>query len=154
TGEEVKTIALTLVTDSEQQVLRKVNSGSRSLDVEGSRFHLLLGAEASKDRLERNLRDYRLIHIAAHGFYDEKAPSFCGLALSQGSGASATGLADQVEIASWNLNAQVVFLSACDTGRGETMPAEGVHSTARAFLLAGARSVISTLWSVGDEAAS
>src|SRR5262249_47812777 len=103
TGEEVKTIALTLVTDSEQQVLRKVNSGSRSLDVEGSRFHLLLGAEASKDRLERNLRDYRLIHIAAHGFYDEKAPSFCGLALSQGSGASATGLADQVEIASWNL---------------------------------------------------
>ena len=54
------------------------------------------------------------------------------------------------EIGQFRLNAGVVVLSACDTAVGPTLGQEGVLNIARAFLLAGARSVITTLWAVSD----
>src|SRR5262249_41639229 len=58
-----------------------------------------------------------------------------------------------IEIATLKLDAQIVFLSACETAKGKTIRADGVRNTARAFLLAGAQSVIATQWDVVDEAA-
>jgi CHAT domain-containing protein len=60
------------------------------------------------------------------------------------------GLLQPREIGQFRLNAGVVVLSACDTAVGPTLGQEGVLNIARAFLLAGARSVITTLWAVSD----
>jgi CHAT domain-containing protein len=60
------------------------------------------------------------------------------------------GLLQPQEIGPFPLNAGVVVLSACDTAVGPTLGQEGVLNIARAFLLADARSVITTLWGVSD----
>jgi CHAT domain-containing protein len=60
------------------------------------------------------------------------------------------GLLQPQEIGQFRLNAGVVVLSACDTAVGPTLGQEGVLNIARAFLLADARSVITTLWAVSD----
>ena len=60
------------------------------------------------------------------------------------------GLLQPREIARFKLNASVVVLSACETSVGPTIGQEGVLNLARAFLLAGARSVVTTLWAVSD----
>ena len=56
------------------------------------------------------------------------------------------------EIYSSGINAQLVVLSCCNSGRGKIRFAEGVVGLTRAFLAAGARSVLATLWAVDDEA--
>ena len=60
------------------------------------------------------------------------------------------GLLQPREIGQFRLKAGVVVLSACDTAVGPTLGQEGVLNIARAFLLAGAKSVIMTLWPVSD----
>jgi CHAT domain-containing protein len=60
------------------------------------------------------------------------------------------GLIQPREIGSWRLNATLVVLSACDTSVGPTIGQEGVQNLARAFIGAGARAVITTLWTVND----
>ncbi|HEV2715764.1 MAG TPA: CHAT domain-containing protein, partial [Terriglobales bacterium] len=61
------------------------------------------------------------------------------------------GLLQASEIVQLPLNADLVVLSACDTAVGPLEGQEGISTLSRAFLLAGARSVVSTLWSVQDE---
>ncbi|MCB0841374.1 MAG: CHAT domain-containing protein, partial [Bacteroidetes bacterium] len=56
------------------------------------------------------------------------------------------------EICNLHLNAEMIVLSACETALGELKRGEGIMSLSRAFTYAGARSVITTLWSVDDEA--
>ena len=60
------------------------------------------------------------------------------------------GLIQPREISAWRLNATLVVLSACDTSVGPTIGQEGVQNLARAFIGAGARAVITTLWTVND----
>ena len=58
-----------------------------------------------------------------------------------------------VELATLKLDAEIVFLSACETARGKVLGAEGVKGAARSLLLSGARSVVATQWGVADVAA-
>jgi CHAT domain-containing protein len=60
------------------------------------------------------------------------------------------GLLQVREIESLPLNADLVTLSACDTGAGRIQGQEGVANIVRAFLYAGSRSIVSTLWEVDD----
>jgi CHAT domain-containing protein len=152
--DEVMTIARSLVTDSETGVLDELRDLGRSGHIEHSRFDLYLGSEASEARLKEDLSRYRILHIAAHGFFDTERPWFSGLVLSgEGSGAS-SGFLNLIEIATLKLDADIVFLSACDTAKGRVMKAEGIKGTVRSFLLAGAKAVVATQWEVQDEAAT
>jgi hypothetical protein len=63
-----------------------------------------------------------------------------------------SALATALELASLNLwGTQLVVLSACDTGRGDIQPGQGVYGLRRAFLVAGAETVVMSLWKVNDE---
>ena len=116
----------------------------------GSRSVTLDGAQASETALKATLLDdFRVIHIAAHGVSDATAPDRAGLVLAPGA-ANEDGLWQAREIVRSRLNADTVVLSACETGSGRLQGQEGVMNLARAFLIAGSRSVVASLWSVDD----
>jgi CHAT domain-containing protein len=108
------------------------------------------GAGASELAVKsESLGDYKVIHLAAHGVSDEVDPDRTALVLAAGN-ESEDGLWQAREIRRTRLNADVVVLSACETGSGRLQGQEGIMNLARAFLTAGARSVVASLWDVDD----
>jgi CHAT domain-containing protein len=84
---------------------------------------------------------------------DASAPGLSGLVLSlvSSDGRPVPGYLKIQDIASLRLSSELVVLSSCDSGAGDEVGGEGVTGLAHAFLQAGARQVVSTLWSVDDE---
>jgi tetratricopeptide (TPR) repeat protein len=116
-----------------------------------SRRRLLLGREATKEAIERSRLDqFRFVHFATHGRIDEEQPGRSGLALSARAAAPGSGLLTLNEVFRLRLNAEAVVLSACSSGRGEVVRGEGLVGFTRAFLYAGARAVVVSLWNVND----
>ena len=111
----------------------------------------LTGDQATETALKaQRLGDFDVFHFAVHAFADPKYPERAALVFLNDTAAGDDGLLQPREIGQFRLNAGVVVLSACDTAVGPTLGQEGVLNIARAFLLAGARSVITTLWAVSD----
>jgi CHAT domain-containing protein/tetratricopeptide (TPR) repeat protein len=152
--------------------------GSRA---EGEQVARLTGAElyegqrASKDAM-RSLASPAFLHIATHGYYrpmdtaDTMTPMVslldhpmyrCGLALAHADAFwdssdrwNLDGIVTGADAAQLQLSGtQFVVISACDSAAGEAQIGEGVFGLHRAFLIAGAGSVIACLWPVGDRAA-
>ena len=90
-----------------------------------------------------------MIHLAAHAVGNEVEPDRAALVLAAG-GDNEDGLWQAREISRTRLNADVIVLSACETGVGRLQGEEGVMNLARAFLTSGAKSVLASLWSVED----
>lgn len=103
---------------------------------------------------ESDLENYKYIHIAAHGIHDNENPKYSGILLGRDESDDEDGLLQSHEIFSLNLNADLVVLSSCFSGFGEIDPNEGNLGIYRSFLIAGARSVIISLWNVEDESTS
>ncbi|MGH7150044.1 MAG: CHAT domain-containing protein, partial [Planctomycetota bacterium] len=126
--------------------LSKEASGSAS----SARLDLHWGEEASRRPLVGDLRGYTVIHVAAHGFVDLRFPRRTRIALSPDrEGRGQFSIVDALDL---DLDADLVALSACNTAQGGYRRGEGVESLARAFLFAGARGVIASLWLVEDRA--
>ena len=111
----------------------------------------LMGKNATKDQVLRKLKSVSLVHIAAHGSAERGE-----ILLSPNLGSSEPPeekdfLLTMTDVLNAKLDAKLVVLSCCHSGRGK-IKAEGVVGIARAFLGAGARSVIASLWAVNDEA--
>ena len=112
-----------------------------------------LGKEAGEETVKKiRLGDYQIIHFACHGFLDEKMPFRSALVLSSAEDDKEDGFLQAREIANLHLAAELVVLSACQTGRGYMEKGEGILGLTRTFFYAGARSVVSTLWEIGDKA--
>jgi CHAT domain-containing protein len=110
---------------------------------------------ASRDAvLSANLGQYRYIHFATHGLLDSKHPEFSGLILSlvDQKGNAEEGYVRVRDIYGLKLSADLVVLSACNSALGKDVESEGIIGLTRAFLYAGSKSVISSLWKVDDEA--
>ena len=117
-----------------------------------------MGDEATEERVKSAPASVRFAHFACHGYVDEAMPLNSGLALTlretPGAGQD-NGLLQAWEILeSVRLDADLVTLSACDTGGGQDLGGEGLMGLTRAFHYAGARSVLSSLWSVADVSTS
>lgn len=114
---------------------------------------VLSGAAATESAFKRlPLRDYRVVHLAVHGFADPVFPDRAALVLMTDRAAGDDGFLQSSEVADLRFNADLVVLSACETAVGALEGEEGIENLSRAFLLAGARTVISTLWQVDDDA--
>ena len=100
---------------------------------------------------EKMLSEYRHIHFATHGVMDEKNPEKSGLVLSQENLSTEDGILRADEISGLQLNADLVVLSACQTGIGKMIRGEGMIGLSRSFMYAGAPSVVMSLWSVADQ---
>ncbi len=116
---------------------------------------LLSGFSATRENFfEINLSDYKVLHFATHGLLNEEQPEFSSLVFSQfdENGKRKKGIVRLQDIYSLNLQADLVVLSACDTGIGKDIKGEGLISLTDGFLQAGAKTVISSRWKVSDKA--
>jgi CHAT domain-containing protein len=118
----------------------------------------LIGNEATETSVVQQMPQAKLIHLATHGLMDDfkglGVPGALALAPSEGSRTLASsgnsdGLLTAGELLNLRLNADLVVLSACDTGRGK-ITGDGVIGLSRSLISAGAPSVIVSLWAVPD----
>jgi|GEM_PF-1961741 len=109
--------------------------------------------EADKENFYKYASNYGLIHLAMHGVVDIRHPHKSLLLFARDSGEVDNldaGRLYAYEIHNLDLKADLVVLSACETGFGKVVRGEGVLSLARAFMYAGVPSVVTTLWKVND----
>lgn len=115
------------------------------------------GFAASRESvLESELSNYRILHFATHGLVDNQRPLLSGLLLStiDEQGRSRDGLLQLHDIYELRLDADLVVLSACQTGLGQELSGEGFVGLTQGFLYAGSRSVVVSLWQVEDNTTS
>jgi CHAT domain-containing protein len=101
-----------------------------------------------------DLTQYRAVHFATHGFVNSSAPELSGVLLSlvDKQGNLVDGFLRLHDIFNLSLNAQVVVLSACQTGLGGSVRGEGLVGLTRGFMYAGTPRLVVSLWSVDDDA--
>lgn len=132
TGEEAKAIT----------ALVPQNARQLSLDFEASR----------ETATSEELRKYRFVHFATHGFLNPAHPELSGVVLSlvDKTGAEQNGFLRLQDVYNLKLSADLVVLSACETALGQQISGEGIIGLTRGFMYAGAPRVVSSLWKVGD----
>ncbi len=109
---------------------------------------VLVGSDATLDRwLALNPGRYRYLHFATHALLSDRHPQQTSLVL-------AGSRLDLVGIRRLRLSSELVTLSACETGLGQRVRGEGIIGLPHAFLAAGARSVLVSLWKVEDRTAA
>jgi CHAT domain-containing protein len=113
---------------------------------------ILLGDRATETNFKQlPLSQYNVIHLALHGYVDPEFPDRSALVFAPENSSQDDGLLQVREIRDLRLNADLVTLSACETGIGP-VGEEGIENIVNAFVEAGAQSVVSTLWDVEDHA--
>ncbi|MEO5600338.1 MAG: CHAT domain-containing tetratricopeptide repeat protein [Cyclobacteriaceae bacterium] len=100
-----------------------------------------------------NLKGYNLLHFATHGVVDEVNPELSRI-FFQSHSQTEDGNLFAGEIYNLQLNANLVTLSACQTGLGKILKGEGVIGLSRALVYAGAKNIVVSFWSVADESTS
>lgn len=119
--------------------------------VKPDRRKTLTGQAASEAAVKQELRTEspRVVHLATHGLVNATEPARSSVALASGDGED--GYFHTLEIISTPTASDLVVMSACESARGHVSRGEGVVGLSRAFLGAGAESVVASLWSVSDE---
>ncbi|KFZ03733.1 hypothetical protein V502_10707 [Pseudogymnoascus sp. VKM F-4520 (FW-2644)] len=108
----------------------------------------LTGPDATEEAVSAFLGAYRVLHFATHGSVSADVPMLSSIHLANGSKITVETLMGR------RLRADLVVLSACETGRGELTIGEELIGFARALLAAGVKSVVVSLWPVNDDVTS
>ncbi len=116
----------------------------REMDFQANRTNVMDG----------DLAQYRYVHFATHGLLDSERPGLSALVLStvDEKGNPQDGFLRANDIYNMKLPAELVVLSACQTGLGKEVKGEGLIGLTRGFMYAGAKRVVVSLWSVNDKA--
>ncbi len=115
----------------------------RALDFQANRATVTAG----------ELSRYRIVHLATHAYFDSERPELSAILLSlvDEQGQPQDGFLRAHEVYNFNLPAELVVLSACETGLGKEVRGEGLIGLTRGFMYAGAARVVVTLWAVSDK---
>jgi CHAT domain-containing protein len=142
-----------IVDDPENDALERLagsNAEAAAVKAVYPRARRLSGRDATRASFSRESRDANIIHFAGHGVSNIESASLILTATSEDS-----GLFDAAAISRLDLrNTDLVVLAACETARGPVRSTEGVLSVTHAFLQAGTRTVIATLWPLEDRQAA
>ncbi len=137
--------------------LREVKKISRFI----SDATILTGEAVSEERIKAmslsgEMAQYKVVHFATHGLYLPSMPELSAVVLSQlnRKQKKEDGYLHMKEIAELNLQADLVNLSACETGLGRIYGGEGLVGLTQSFLIAGANATSVSLWQVDDESTS
>jgi CHAT domain-containing protein len=109
--------------------------------------------DASRDLAKsRELSQYRIVHFATHGMLNSERPELSGLVFSllDREGKPQDGFLRLHEVYNLQFNADLIVLSACETGLGKEIKGEGLIGLTRGFMYAGAPRVVASLWTVDD----
>lgn len=129
-------------TKKEVEALQKTFNGKFLVDQEANETNFKALAQSN---------DFSIIHMAMHGIVDKRNPEYSCMALTKGSKDSLVDdLLYAYEINLLDLQANLVVLSACETGYGKYEQGEGVMSIGRGFMYAGVPSLVMTLWPLSD----
>lgn len=112
---------------------------------------LFVDEEATESNFKHQSPDYKILHIATHGIFDDKNPMMSRLVFSKTNDSIDDGLLNVYELYSLSLNADMAVLSSCNSGYGKLQQGEGVMSMARAFLYAGVPGIVMSQWSINDK---
>lgn len=108
----------------------------------------IYGADATEEAFKRRVREYGLLHLAAHALLDPQQPINSALAFAENTALEEDNFLNLAEIVDLPLQAQLVALTACQTGYGKFEYGEGLATLTRAFMYAGAPSVVANLWPI------
>src|SRR5262249_34490517 len=124
-------------------------------DLYTGRSQSFLGADATEEHAKAELPRARYVHFACHGILNSRFPLNSALALTIPEAVAEGG--DNGLLEAWEIiervrtDADLVTLSACETSLGAEVSGEGLVGLAWAFQYAGARSLVTSLWSVSDD---
>ena len=112
----------------------------------------LINEQATKGAFLAKAPAYPYIHLSTHGVVNNNQPKFSFVSFAQNDQAvNQDELLYVSDLFNTNLNAEMVTLSACETGIGKAYRGEGIISLARGFAYAGTKSILPTLWSVNEQ---
>ena len=115
------------------------------------RTRIYLGKDSTETSIKsEQLLRYRRLHFATHTLIDEASPSRSAVVFTQGTDTDEDGFLEVGEISELDLDCELVVLSGCQTGRGQLLTGEGMVGLSRAFMYAGAKSIVVSFWNVSD----
>lgn len=142
---------ITPLPGTEEEVKKIFNE----FDSKGFLAQVQLNKNANEEFIKSgNLKYYKYLHIATHGFVNADKPELSGILLAQDSLSKEDGILFSGEIYNLQMNADLVVLSACETGLGKYSKGEGIIGLTRALLYAGSKNIIVSLWKVADNSTS
>lgn len=131
----------------------EVNEISEILKKKSIKTSIFFKKQANESLLKAtDMQSYRYIHLATHGVVDESNPELSQILLNPGS--KDDGNLYSGEIYNLKINADLVTLSACETGLGKISEGEGIIGLSRALIYSGANNIMVSLWSVADKSTS
>jgi tetratricopeptide (TPR) repeat protein len=117
-----------------------------------------LYSDANESNFKNNVGNYKYIHIASHGFSNDKEPELSGIVFSQNKDtiiSNSDSKEDEIlyvgETYNLNLNADLVVLSSCESGLGKLIKGEGLQALSRGFLYTGTPNIIFSIWKTLDK---
>lgn len=140
--------------------LRKILIDLPAIQTEVQQLETVFGGDFlyKEAATERNFKekagDYAILHLAMHGILNTQYPILSSLAFTEDKDSLEDNFLEAHEISRLPLQAELVVLSACETGYGKFKQGEGVLSLARSFMYSGVPSLVVSLWQVNDGSTS
>lgn len=139
-----------------------LNHSREEIDFIGSLFgaknsDIFMAGDCSETTFKKlDFTKYNIIHLSTHGLTDYNNPEHSAIVFSMGGTFyhENDGLLQALEISHLEMAANTIFLSACNTGQGQSLPGEGTMNLARPFLVAGCKAAIVASWNLDDNSAS
>lgn len=139
-----------------EKFLLPLENAGKEMDMleEITRGKTYVGTKATEGRFKAEAMTSDVIHLAMHTLIDENDPMLSKLAFQLPEEGEEDGFLNSYEIYNMDFSANMVVLSACNTGTGQLQQGEGIISLARAFRYAGVPNIVMTLWAIEDRSGS